>query len=348
MNRSIQSIGFSWSDGFWIVGGCAAIVVLVFARLNVLTFPYPRVDEVRFFLPSFSLATRHTLSTPLLNAPYGIFWVPDGLYLWLAAPLRVFGANIQNARNVCEITVAFAVLVWAFLFRLLVRSRWLATAITFVLVAPPSLLAANEVRMEAPILLLFGIAMLLHILCKPLAAIAILMLALLFHPIVALSIVGYLMSLAIASRLKSQAEKCRAVAPFTYVLCFATVLAIAIEAVHMGSHWSLMSQQMSFQVQRKVGRPLFPFFMKPQAALLGMELCAAAWIVVSGLKGERGKMLALLMPLIGAGLGLQFAAVVGGEMNYDVYSLTAIPALFLAIAGRFWGPSTSEDPGVIV
>ena len=39
---------------------------------------------------------------------------------------------------------------------------------------------------------------------------------------------------------------------------------------------------------------------------------------------------------------MQFAAVSGGELNYDTYSLSMVPALFLAISGRFWNAADSR------
>lgn len=73
--KRTQSNAVFWYDIFVVAVGCTVFLI---ARQNILTFPCPWNDEARFCLPSWYFAQTGSLSPAILNAPNGIYWVPDG------------------------------------------------------------------------------------------------------------------------------------------------------------------------------------------------------------------------------------------------------------------------------
>jgi hypothetical protein len=320
-----------WYFVFALVAGCA---VFVMARQNLMTFPRPWNDEARFYLPSWYFSETGSLAPKILNAPNGIYWVPDGFYIWLGTSLALFGRSITVARLVCEISVASSVSIFAFSFLKITRSATMAVLCTLMLVTPPVIFAANMVRMEAPLCLLFALAIWSHLKQFYLSAASLLLLSLLVHPALALALPAYLLALAatrsgIADKdhqpWKNMVER---------TLLILVLLALLAEIARVAMHFSLFQHHMSYQVSQKVSPAHWKFLTKPQGIVLGMEIAAVlVWFVTKKRKIFITEQ-RLLVPIAAAVLGLQVYAVLGGLTSYDVYSLSIGPALFFCLAYR--------------
>jgi hypothetical protein len=219
-------------------------------------------------------------------------------------------------------------------FLKLTRSAAMAALFTLILVSPPVIFAANMVRMEAPLCLLFALALWSHIHRFYWAAAALLLLSLLFHPAFSLALCAYAISLAATHcnsaedshpRWKRGAEK---------ILFLVVILALMAETARVAAHFDLFQQHMSYQASRKLSINHWKLLTKPQGVLLSIELAAVlVWLRTSSRTlspTERN----LLTPIAAATLGMQCYAVFGGLAAYDVYSLSIGPALFFCLAYR--------------
>jgi hypothetical protein len=331
------------SHWYWLFSLTAGCAVLMIAWQNRLTFPYPSNDDARFFLPSWYFAGTGSLNPGILNAPDGIFWVPDGFYLWMGTFLALFGRSIAVARAVCELTVAAAVSLFAVSFRTIACSSWMGALITLILITPPVIFAANTVRMESVLCLLFAIAIWLHTRRAYVAAGSILLLSVLFHPALALSFIAYTVT---ASSIRT--ENPPVVGRQSWqtlagkLLLIVVLFALAAELWRVMLHLQLFQQHMSYQIARKNSMGRWKLLVKPQAMLFMFETAGLlAW-----LRSQKGKMYAGykdLLPVAAATLGMQLYAVLGGEAAYDIYSLSLGPAIFLALGSRVW---PSQPPSV--
>jgi hypothetical protein len=330
MNLPRQKVHL-WYSICVIAAGCAVFLI---ARQNSLTFPYPWNDEARFYLPSWYFAQTGSLSPAILNAPNGIYWMPDGFYVWMGASLALLGRSIAIARTVCELTVATSVSIFALSFLKLTRSAAIAALFTLILISPPTIYAANMVRMEAPLCLLFALAIWSHIHRLYWAAAALLLLSTLFHPAFSPALCAYAISLAATHcnsaenshpRWKSVAEK---------MLFLLVVLAFIAETARVAAHFHLFLQHMSYQASRKLSIDHWKLLIKPQGVLLSIELAAVlVWFRTTS-RTLNPTERSLLTPIAAATLGIQCYAVFGGLAEYDVYSLSIAPALFFCLACR--------------
>jgi hypothetical protein len=332
MKRTQSNAAF-WYGIFVIAVGCTVFLI---ARQNILTFPYPWNDEARFYLPSWYFAQTGSLSPAILNAPNGIYWVPDGFYIWMGTFLALFGHSIAIGRTLCELTVATSVSIFALSFRKLTQSATMAGAFTLILISPPVIFAANMVRMEAPLCLLFALAIWSHLNRLYWAATALLLLSVLFHPAFLLALCAYLVTLPAThrdptgdsrSRWKNVAEK---------TLFLLVVVALLAEIARVATHFDLFQRHMSYQASRKLSISHWKLLIKPQGIVLSMEVAAIlVWFkarsqTVNLNIPERN----LLAPIVAATLGMQCYAVFGGLTAYDVYSISIGPALFFCMAYR--------------
>jgi hypothetical protein len=336
-----------WYFVFALVAGCAVFVI---ARQNLMTFPRPWNDEARFYLPSWYFSETGSLAPKILNAPNGIYWVPDGFYVWIGMSLALFGRSITVARLVCEISVACSVSIFALSFLKITRSATMAVLCTLMLVTPPVIFAANMVRMEALLCLLFALVIWAHLNQLYLSATSLLLLSLLVHPALVLALPAYVLALAVAR--SGMADKdhqlWKNVAERT--LFILVLLALLTEIGRVAMHFSLFQQHMSYQVSRKVSLGHWKLLIKPQGLVLGMEIAVIwAWLAT-----KKRKMLIteqrLLVPVAAAVLGMQVYAALGDLTSYDVYSLSIGPALFFCLAyhvlfasSMTFGTSTTEE-----
>ena len=320
-----------WYSIFVIAAGCTVFLI---ARQDRLTFPYPWNDEARFYLPSWTFAQTGSLSPVILNAPNGIYWMPDGFYLWMGAALALFGRSIAVARTVCELAVATSVSIFALSFKKLTRSAVMAAIFTLILISPPTIYAGNMVRMEAPLCLLFALALWSHIHRLYWAATAFLLLSVLFHPGFALALCTYPIALAATHYCSAEDSSPHWKTVAEKIFFLVVVLAFMAEAARVAAHFHLFLQHMSYQTSRKLSINHWKQLAKPQGVLLSIELAAVLVWLRTTTRTLNSTERSLLTPIAAATLGIQCYAVFGGLAAYDVYSLSIAPALFFCLAYR--------------
>jgi hypothetical protein len=301
----------------------AGLFVWICAASNRLTFPYPWNDESMFFLPADWWARYGNLSPLNVNAPNGIFWVPDGFTVWMGTALRLFGENIQTARGVCEVTVATSVVIFAFAFRRLTGSGWYGLLPTLLLLTPPIIFASNMVRMEAPISLLLAGAILLHSFNLRVGALSFLILGILFHPAPLFAAMGYA---AVCASLMIMRRRNDRPHWSEWILLAIVVALFCAEFIRIADHFELFKAHMAVQANRKLEVSLVSKLKKPQALLLLLGT-AATGVTLAYRRRLFGFLKSLdALPVAVMGLGLMLYGVLGGEMSYNIYSLSIGPA----------------------
>jgi hypothetical protein len=340
-----DGIRVGWYEAFALLAGFALFAM---ASANRLTFPFPWNDEARFYLPALWLVKYGSLDPAILNAPRGIYWVPDGFTVFLALVLRLFGQTIEIARTTCECIVAAGVAIFALAFRKLSGSWKTGALATLLLLTPPVVFAANMVRMEAPLFLLIAVALLLHVNGYPLGACGLLFGSLLFHPALGLAAVGYaVLSWAFHER-KGHSRRSRTM---EWAVLAVVLLCLLSEGLRIAHNADLFKAHMAYQVSRKMGRPLIARLIKPQGVILFICSAATAMIIVRRWAWERRSSNQFVLGAATVALGVLTFAVLGAELQYDVYSLSVAPAIiFCLTVNEFRESSTGMvlDPAELV
>jgi hypothetical protein len=324
---------------FSLLAGC---FVFALAYANRATFPFPWNDEARFYLPAFWWAEHFSLSPTNLHAPSGIFWVPDGFTIFIGLALRVFGKTIQVARTTCECVVSLGVTLFALGFRKLAGSWKIGVLSTLLLLTPPVVLAANMVRMEAPLFLLIALVLLLHVHGYFLAAGSLLAGSLLLHPALGIAAAGYIL-IACVTPLKEVAHR-DGEAVMEWIIFAVVVIGISVELLRIVHHLDLFRAHMTYQMHRKTGSPLHSKLIKPQGVILMISCLALATLLWKRhVQPELGTVWDVL-PMAAVTLGILIYAVVAGEITCNVYSLSVGPALVLCLVCRDFHEKSAGFP----
>ena len=303
-------------------GVVAAVVLHVLADLR---YPVPWPDEAHFLAPARNLAAHLTLTAPELNAPSGIFWMPDGYAVLVAVAYALLPDTIEVARLLSlALTLTFAACMYAVGVRLGGARLAVASAIATWLVAPRVVLMANIARMEPLVLALVGAALLLAVSRRWLGALAVASLTVLVHPsgaVVTLALAGVAVLLRTDLRPRGAPE---------VALVAAAALAWAAEAAWLLANLDLVREHLAFQMARKGARDLGPNSWEVAAAVVaaaGVAGCAAGR---RRLGAHRAAVLAALFALVGAFTAVRVA---GNEMWYGAvgYETSAL-LVVLAVA----------------
>lgn len=321
---------------FWLFLLCMFVTIVVIAKANAMTFPFPNEDDGSFFLPAWNLAVHGNLRPEVLNAPNGIYWMPHGFYVWVAFFLKLFGSTIEVARTVSQISTAVAAVLLTIAMEQISRSRLFALLCGLLLVSPPVIYTANSTRMESAILLLFALAILLHENRRYLLATAILLTSLLVHPALMVCLVLYapaaawLIHTAGPIRLGGRSRLSHWLSLAIVVLVLAS---LAAEAVLVLRHIELFREQMGFQVHRKAARTLWTILTDRRGILLCVETIAGvAGFLALCWSGAPKEILRNFGPVLLLAIGLQSYAAFGFEQPYIVYAYAIVPATLLATA----------------
>jgi hypothetical protein len=322
---------------FWVFLAALAVFIVWMARDNVLTFPYPSEDDSAFFPPAWNLAVHASLKPQVLNAPDGFYWMPHGYFLWLGFFLWLFGPTAEVAHTVNQITVAAAVALLTFAHARICRSRGFALLCACLLASPAVIIAANTIRFESLLFLLYSVAMLLHTYRRYLLAAEALCLSLVIHPALMFSAAFYLISMIFfdwGRKTNADGVKVRWIRVSDVVFGALVFAAIAADAALALRHLNLFRLHMGFQLHRKAARSLYTVFAHKRGILLILETLLIAF----GAEGLRrrsrdaGKALFNLLPVAMAALGLQTYAAFGFEGPYAVYSYAVVPANLFCLA----------------
>lgn len=316
-----------WYEAFAVLAGLALFAL---ARANRLTFPFPWNDEARFYLPAQWWVNHGSFDSVTVNAPHGIFWLPDGFTVLLGLVLRMFGQSIEIARAACEWMVAAGVAIFAFEFRSISGSRTTGALATLLLLTPPVVFAANMVRMEAPVFLLIAVTLLLHLNGYFVGAGALLFGSLLIHPALGLAAMGYAVLCWAAGQRGSGARRVHAL---EWVLLAAVLLGWLSEGIHIALHAELFRLHMANQITQKEMRgSLIARLIKPQGIILFICSAAIAVIVKRRRVRERVSEHKSFLGIAVIALGVQMYAVLGSELTYNVYSVSLGPAIVFCLA----------------
>jgi len=327
---------------FALLAGCFVFAV---AYANRTTFPFPSNDEARFYLPAFWWAEHFSLSPTNLHAPSGIFWMPDGFTIFIGLALRLFGKTIQVARTTCECVVSLGVTLFALGFRKLAGFWKIGMLSTLLLLTPPVVLAANMVRMEAPLFLLIALVLLLHVHGYFLATGSVLAGSLLLHPALGIAAAGYIL-IACATLLKEVAHR-HGEAVMEWIIFAVVVIGISVELLRIVHHLDLFRAHMTYQVHRKTGSPLHSKLTKPQGLILMIGCLALATLLWRRhFQPELGTVWDVL-PMAAVSLGILIYVVVAGEITCNVYSLSVGPALVFCLVCRDFLESSGRPPHLI-
>jgi hypothetical protein len=313
--------------------------ILALARVNALTFPLPNVDDASFFFPAWNLAVHGTLRVPLLNAPDGIFWVPDGFYLWLALFLRAFTPTVEVARAVCQLTTAAAAVLLVVAYARICRSRGYALLCGLMLVSPGVIFAADMVRMESLMLLLLATGLLLHSYERRLAAAAVFFLPVVVHPALVLGATLYALGIfgpEIALPMHSSRPRATRGRILTLVIVSAVAGAIALESVYLLHHLPTLHQHMAYQITRKTNRSPVKMLLTKRGLLLFCEAVFTSGAIAYLYRHPLAWRIFLreLLPLFLLALGLSTYATLGREIPYNVYCYAVLPATFFCLTER--------------
>jgi uncharacterized membrane protein YidH (DUF202 family) len=319
----------------------AALTLFTLASLNRLTFPFPWNDEARFYLPALWWQQHQSFQPLTLHAPSGIFWVPDGFTVYLGLAIKFFGQTMERARLVCELTVSVGVFLYAIAFRKISGSWKMGALTTLLILTPPVVFAANEVRMESVMFTLVALILLMHLNGYILAAGSLLFAGLLFHPALGLAAVAYaIVQIAIHFTEKTKLS----FAWFEYLLFAIVTTAFILEIIHILNYWQVFNQHMAYQVQRKLNNPIYVRVMKPQGLIL--LICCLVVLMLLWLCSKFKSHTAIkdILPIAVIALGLAFYGVLGFEMTYNVYSVSVGPALVFCLAAKVFDKHTPRFP----
>jgi hypothetical protein len=334
----------SREDRYWAFALLAGFALFGMAQVNQLTFPFPSLDDARFYLPALWVAKYGSLNPTVLNAPRGIFWVPDGLTVLLGLVMRLFGQSIEVARIACECMVAAGVALFALVFRRLSGSAATGALATLLLLTPPVVFAANSVRMEAPVFLLIALALLLHLNDHFLGAGALLFGSLLIHPALGLAAAGYTMLSWEFRPRRAHSSRGRI---FDWVILAAVLLCWLLEGVHIARHVDLFSAHMAYQVGHKMRLSLTARLFKPQGVILFLTVAATVTIMIRRMVWKSLRINQYFLGAAVIALGVQTYSVLCAELSYDIYDLSLAPAIIFCLVVnefRVESPEPVLDP----
>jgi heme exporter protein D len=321
---------------FWVFLLGMFVTIVVIAKANAMTFPFPNEDDGSFFLPGWNLAVHGNLNPEVLNAPNGIYWMPHGFYVWVALFLKLFGSTIEVARTLSQVTTATAAVLLTIAMVKISGSRLFASLCGLLLVSPPVIYTANSTRMESAMLLLYALAVLLHENRRYLLATTMLVTSLLVHPALMVSLFLYAPAAAWLGYTAGPSEpgsSLRFSRWLGYAIVVLVLASLAGEAVLVIRHIALFREQMGFQVHRKTARTLWTILTDRRGILLCVETVAAfAGFLALCRSSAPKEVLRNLGPVLLLAIGLQFYAAFGFEQPYIVYAYALVPATLLAAA----------------
>ncbi len=327
------------------VAGAIVVVGLVALAVGLhlaagFGFPRPWPDESHFLAPALQLGRHGTLAVPQLNAPRGIFWMPDGYSVLLAPLLALPLAPLDAARWVSLGGVV------AFALGLAAAGRcaglpWLVAALPPAawLCFPRVVMAANIARMEGVVLGLAGAVLVLVGRRRWAAALAVSVLAVLVHP------VGVALPAAVTGTALARRGRLTRPRRWEWVVVALVVAAAGVEVARFLAAADLAAAHLGFQVARKAGRGLDVVAQQ----WLGLAAGTVGLIAVSA-AGRRGRpreeaappaalLLCTLLAVLFAGID-----VVGREQWYEVLGretavvLGAVAALAASGRAAAFGP----------
>ncbi|MFN2556647.1 MAG: hypothetical protein ABR592_07200 [Nitriliruptorales bacterium] len=307
-----------------VILGVAAAAALVLHLVAFDRFPTPWVDEAHFLVPALRLARHLTLDVPELNAPEGLFWIPHGYYAVLATAFALLPDTLTVARATSLLfTLGTAMSLTVIARRLDVPPFAAAVVAASWLLAPHVVIAGNNARMEALVILIAVAAVALLACGRSLPAVATAVLAPAVHP------AGFMVAaIVVGSALIARVDR-RPRGLTSWLLVAFAAVAITVEVIHIASHWHIAVEDVSFQIMRKRNNNPALFDLGRAPFLLP---AAAGVLLLWKARARLGARAALLAALVGLTLGLGAVQGAGQEMWYGVYAEPTSLALLALVA----------------
>ncbi|MGH8934482.1 MAG: hypothetical protein ACRDZO_28595 [Egibacteraceae bacterium] len=313
----------------FVVLGTGVVAAVALHVMAGLRYPVPWPDEAHFLAPARSFATHLTLVTPEINAPAGIFWMPDGYAVTLGAAYGVLPDTVEAARLVSlALTVGFAGVMYLVGVWLGGPRVAVACAVAVWLVAPRVVLMANIARMEPLVLALVGGALLAVTARRWLTALAVVSLTVLVHP------GGLVLTAALAAAAALSRADLRPKGRAELALVGLVTLAWTAQAVWLLTHVDLVQDHLAFQLARKGMRSQLPNGTEVVVGLAAAAGICGSLAAYRRLDRQRAAVLCSLFALVGA---LAAIRVTGNEMWYGAIGYET-PALLLLLAALSFGP----------
>jgi energy-converting hydrogenase Eha subunit C len=289
-----------------------AVGAIVAGGLHVqagFRFPYAWPDEAHFLTPALNLAERGSLAAPQLNAPEGMFWMPDGFAALYGAVFTVAPDTMLVARWVSfALILACAGLLYASAVRLDLLRLPAAGLLALWLVSPGVVIAGNIARMEALVLALVGAGVFAAAAGRWPVALAVAAASVLVHPIGVVVFLAFVLA-ALAHRGHVRLRP----TALEWGLAGAVLVAFTAEAAWFAAHLPTVVDHLGFQLARKASRSPTPGALAAQSIAVGLVAAALSVWARRWLTEARASVLTALAALT-AGFAAVFA--VGQEIWY--------------------------------
>lgn len=314
-------------------------------------------DESHFMIPARNMARGLGLVAPQLNAPQGIFWMPDGYYLLLGLVFSVLSPSLEVARWISFGLVAATAGTFYLISRRLNIAPAVGAALAAIwLVTPRVVILGNMARMESAVIALLALALLLAVNQRWLLALISAALLPLFHPI------GIPLFLIFPAAALIFHQSIRPRHRLEWLLIFAIGVIWAAEIARFIAFADVAQAQLAFQLERK-GQSLIPLTILHLVLLLAnLHGALIGWMMAGRRHGtqHRGQLAGLVLMFLVAG-ALALVYPLGREDWYEVYTteLALVLTLFAHIgllirltadaAPRTWGlPPLRVMPVVMI
>ncbi len=319
-----------------IAGMIAALALHLAAGYNL---PTAWDDESHFMIPARNMARGMGLVAPQLNAPQGIFWMPDGYYLLLGLVFAVLPPSLEVARwTSFALVIATAGALYFLSRRLNIAPVVSAGLVAVWLVTPRVVILGNLARMEAAVIALLALALLLAVSQRWLLAVVSAALMPLMHPIgIPLFVIFPAVALLFRQSIRPRHR-------LEWLLVMAVGLIWAAEIARFIVFGDVAQAQLAFQLERK-GQSLIPLTILHLVLLLAnLHGALIGWMMAGRRHGthHRGQLAGLVFLAAGA---LALVYPLGREDWYEVYTTElALVLTLLAHAGLMIRLTADDAP----
>ena len=291
------------------------LLVSLYVHLRAgLTFPNPWNDEAWNLWQAKALVQTGTFNAPELNPDHPSMLYGGGYAAAVGGFMRMFGFTLETARHFSWLCLAG---VWSLTALVLAgwpwRSLWLALSGLFFL-APVHVVTANVARPGALVLLIVTLGYWRLSKGAPLQAIFLCGLGVIVHPNALYFLLGALAYVGLAPELWPRVRRPTRTDGVVMALCAVPVLLSGWMILRIWEHWVGF-----FRIQLEHNATYGP----------AVKLAGFRWWLVGAAGGAlaaRGLRLPAAIWLV-YGLAALLAALLGGEMWYEVYKLTGLMTL---------------------
>lgn len=315
-----------------VVMAVGLVLALILHLAAAYHFPIPWDDEAHFLVPARNLAAGMGLVAPQLNAPQGMFWMPDGYMLLMGAVYAFTGPSLAVARWVSFGLVMMSVVCLYLTGRRMGLPQVLvALLLTLWLIAPRVVVLGNAARMEVLVVTLLCVALVLAVHDRWLLAVAVAALLPLAHPVgLPLFFIFPVVAILFGRSLRPHDR-------LSWLLIVGVAALWLFEIVRFAQNMDVAQAHLGYQFLRKEQAPIL---LTPlHLALLAINLHGAltGWLMARRRHGTRhqGRLAGLVLMFV-LGAALVMIHPLGREQWYVVYSIEVANVIMLMALGGLW------------